>query len=166
MLTYNEDMKKTEKQRFMREAIALSIKKMRAGAGGPFGAVVVKDGKIVGRGWNKVTSTNDPTAHAEIVAIRAACKTLKTFDLTGCELFTSCLPCPMCLAATYWSRIRKLYYGNTETDAAKIGFDDKNIYKEVKLKPGQGLVKTERILPEEAWRAFAEWEAKEDKIPY
>ena len=117
----------------MREAIRLSIQKMRAGHGGPFGAVVVRGDKIVGRGWNQVTSTNDPTAHAEVVAIREACRRLKTFVLEGCELYTSCEPCPMCLSAIYWSRLDRLFYGNTRRDAAKIDFDDDLIYREVAL---------------------------------
>ena len=117
----------------MREAIRLSIQKMRAGHGGLFGAVVVRGDKIVGRGWNQVTSTNDPTAHAEVVAIREACRRLKTFVLEGCELYTSCEPCPMCLSAIYWSRLDRLFYGNTRRDAAKIDFDDDLIYREVAL---------------------------------
>src|SRR5947209_14391762 len=118
---------------FMREAIRLSIQKMHAGHGGPFGAVVVKGRKIVGRGWNRVTSSNDPTAHAEIVAIRDACKRLKTFLLDACDLYTSCEPCPMCLSALYWARVRRVYYSNTRKDAARIAFDDDFIYREVAL---------------------------------
>src|ERR1700744_6094469 len=116
---------------FMREAIRISTEKMRANHGGPFGAVIVCDGKIVGRGWNQVTSTNDPTAHAEMVAIREACKRLKTFQLDDCELYTSCEPCPMCLSAMYWARLKRVYYGNTRKDAAKIDFDDDFIYMEI-----------------------------------
>src|SRR5437763_861508 len=113
--------------KFMRAAIRLSIDMMRCGKGGPFGAVVVKAGKIVGRGCNEVTSSNDPTAHAEIVAIRDACKRLKTFQLDGCDVYTSCEPCPMCLSALYWARVRRVYYGNTRKDAARIAFDDDSI---------------------------------------
>src|SRR5512136_3507594 len=113
---------------FMRAAIRISHQKMRDGAGGPFGAVVVRNETIVGRGWNQVTSANDPTAHAEVVAIRDACRRLKTFRLDDCVLYTSCEPCPMCLAAIYWARIRRLYYGNTREDAARIAFDDDFIY--------------------------------------
>src|SRR5882672_10578112 len=120
-------MKKT----FMREAVRLSLLQMRAGKGGPFGAVVVRKDKIVGRGFNLVTSTNDPTAHAEVVAIRDACKRLKTFQLDDCELYTSCEPCPMCLSAIYWARFTKVYYGNTRKDAQRIDFDDDLIYDEV-----------------------------------
>src|SRR5215467_14490780 len=119
------------KQKFMREAIRLSIQMMRRGKGGPFGAVIVKDNKIVGRGCNQVTSASDPTAHAEIVAIREACRRLEAFQLDDCDLYTSCEPCPMCLAAIYWARIRRVFYGNTRQDAAKIEFDDDFIYREV-----------------------------------
>src|ERR1700676_1970936 len=121
------------KSAFMREAISISIQKMRRGVGGPFGAVVVRNGKIVGRGWNQVTSSNDPTAHAEVVAIRDACKRLKTFQLDDCELYTSCEPCPMCLSAMYWARLGSVFYGNTRKDAANIAFDDDFIYREVAL---------------------------------
>src|SRR3954468_13693922 len=117
----------------MKEAIRISIEKMRGNHGGPFGAVVVRNGKVVGRGWNQVTSTNDPTAHAEICAIRDACKKLKTFQLDDCELYTSCEPCPMCLAAIYWARLKKIYFANTRQDAAEIGFDDDFIYQEIPL---------------------------------
>src|ERR1041385_1005764 len=123
--------------RFMREAIRLSFKMMRRGAGGPFGAVIVKNKKVVGRGFNRVTSANDPTAHAEIVAIRDACRRLKTFDLSGCDLYSSCEPCPMCLSAIYWARLRKVFYGNTRKDAARIAFDDDFIYEQVALPIGR-----------------------------
>src|SRR6185503_17443301 len=118
------------KPKFMREAIRISLAKMRTNCGGPFGAVVVRKDKIVGRGWNQVTSTNDPTAHAEVTAIRDACQRLKTFQLHDCELYTSCEPCPMCLAAIYWARFKKVYYANTRKDAAKIKFDDAFLYRE------------------------------------
>src|ERR1700760_4226374 len=121
------------KKPFMAEAIRISIQMMRRGQGGPFGAVVVRKGKIVGRGWNQVTSANDPTAHAEVPAIRDACKKLKTFQLQDCELYTSCEPCPMCLSAIYWARFKSVYYANTQLDAAKIDFDDRMIYREVAL---------------------------------
>jgi tRNA(Arg) A34 adenosine deaminase TadA len=154
------------KSQFMREAIRLSIEMMRQGKGGPFGAVVVKGGKIVGRGWNQVTSSNDPTAHAEIVAIREACKRLKTFELDGCELYTSCEPCPMCLSAMYWSRLSSVFYGNTRKDAAKIAFDDDFIYREVGLPIRKRKLVMKQLLRKEALAAFAEWEKKTDKIPY
>jgi tRNA(Arg) A34 adenosine deaminase TadA len=150
----------------MREAINLSIKKMRAGAGGPFGAVVVKNDRIVGRGWNQVTSTNDPTAHAEVVAIRDACRRLKSFQLEGCDLYTSCEPCPMCLSAMYWSRLRNVYFGNTRKDAARIAFDDDFIYREVALPIRRRKLLMKPLLRNEALRAFKEWQDKADKIAY
>ena len=134
----------------MREAIRLSLAKMRANQGGPFGAVVIRNGKIVGRGWNRVTSTNDPTAHAEIVAIRDACKRLKGFELDGCELYTSCEPCPMCLTAIYWARFKHVYYGNTCKDASKIAFDDDFIYREVKLPVSRRKIPMRQLLRSEA----------------
>ena len=154
------------KGKFMREAIRLSFRMMRRGAGGPFGAVVVKGSKVVGRGFNRVTSTNDPTAHAEIVAIRDACRRMRTFDLSGCDLYTSCEPCPMCLSAIYWARIRSVYYGNTRKDAARIAFDDDFIYREVSLPVRKRSLVMRRLLRNEAIKAFAEWEAKADKVPY
>jgi guanine deaminase len=155
-----------DKKQFMREAIQLSIDSMRAGNGGPFGAVIVKDGKIIAKGSNRVTSTNDPTAHAEVVAIREACKVLNTFQLTGCEIYTSCEPCPMCLGAIYWARPDKMYYANTKSDAAAIGFDDQFIYKELELDMDDRHLPTEQMLNDEALVAFKEWEQKTDKIDY
>src|SRR3954468_3112862 len=154
------------KSQFMREAIRLSIDMMRCGQGGPFGAVVVRGDKIVGRGCNQVTSTNDPTAHAEIVAIRDACKRLKTFQLDDCDLYTSCEPCPMCLSAVYWARCRKVFYGNTRQDAARIAFDDDEIYREVALPIRKRKLVMKPLLREEALVAFKEWASKEDRIPY
>ena len=151
---------------FMREAIRLSIQMMRRGKGGPFGAVVVKGNRVVGRGCNQVTSANDPTAHAEIVAIRQACQRLKTFQLDECDLYTSCEPCPMCLSAIYWARIRIVFYGNTRKDAAKIAFDDDFIYREVALPLGRRKLPMKQLLRPEALRAFAEWDQKTDKVPY
>jgi len=151
---------------FMREAIRLSRQQMERGAGGPFGAVIVRDEEIVGRGWNKVTSTNDPTAHAEVVAIRAACRKLKTFQLADCELYTSCEPCPMCLAAIYWARLRRVWFGNTRQDAARIGFDDDSLYREVARPIARRTLPMQQILPAEALTAFRAWEAKPDKLPY
>ncbi|MCW5752939.1 MAG: nucleoside deaminase [Alphaproteobacteria bacterium] len=150
----------------MRRAIALSREKMQAGAGGPFGALVVCDGLIVGEGWNQVTSANDPTAHAEIVAIRAACRTLGTFALTGARLYTSCEPCPMCLAAIYWARIGQVFYANSQGDAAAIGFDDAFLYRELALPADRRALPLRRMLEGEAIRVFEEWQAKPDKIPY
>jgi len=151
---------------FMREAIDLSIEMVRRGKGGPFGAVIVKSNRIVGRGCNQVTSVNDPTAHAEIVAIREACKRLRTFHLADCDLYTSCEPCPMCLAAIYWARIRSVFYGNTRRDASRIAFDDELIYREVALPVGRRRLKMKRLLPREAFQAFVEWEQKPDKVRY
>jgi guanine deaminase len=151
---------------FMREAIRLSIQKMRQGKGGPFGAVVTRKGRIVGRGWNLVTSANDPTAHAEIVAIREACRRLKTFQLADCDLYTSCEPCPMCLSAIYWARISKLFYANTREDAARIKFDDDFIYREVALPIHRRQLRMKQLLHREALAAFKEWEGKSDKVLY
>lgn len=150
----------------MREAIRISLTKMRANHGGPFGAVVVRRGKIIGRGWNRVTSTNDPTAHAEVEAIRAACRRLKTFQLDDCELYTSCEPCPMCLSAIYWARLKAVYYGNTRKDAAKIEFDDDFLYDEVARPISRRKIPMKQLLRQEAVRAFAEWQAKPDKTLY
>jgi guanine deaminase len=150
----------------MREAIRLSIQMMRRGKGGPFGAVVVKGNRIVGRGCNQVTSANDPTAHAEIVAIRDACRRLKTFQLNDCDLYTSCEPCPMCLSSIYWARLRNVFYGNTRQDAAKINFDDDFIYREVALPIRKRKLNMKQLLHDEALAAFAEWQRKADKILY
>jgi tRNA(Arg) A34 adenosine deaminase TadA len=151
---------------YMREAVQLAEQGMRSGRGGPFGCVVARRGEIVGRGSNRVTSTNDPTAHAEVVAIRDACTALQTFQLTDCELYTSCEPCPMCLSAIYWARIPQVYYGNTRADAAAIGFDDEFIYQQVPLAPEARTVKMELFLRDEAQVAFQEWANKTDKIRY
>ncbi len=151
---------------FMQEAIRLSIEQMRAGKGGPFGAVVVKDGQIIARGFNQVTSSNDPTAHAEVTAIREACKALGTFQLEGCELYTSCEPCPMCLGAIYWARPDKVYYANTQVDAAAIGFDDQFIYDEIAIPMPQRRIPFVHFMREEALTAFKEWQEKEDKLAY
>lgn len=155
-----------DKERHMRAAIRLSIAGMRGDRGGPFGAVVVRDGEIVARGWNRVTSTRDPTAHAEIIAIRRACRKLGTFDLGDCELYTSCEPCPMCMGATYWARLRALYYANTREDAAQVGFDDERIYREIALPSGQRTIPTEQLLRTEAIVAFDEWRGKDDRVRY
>jgi tRNA(Arg) A34 adenosine deaminase TadA len=152
--------------KFMREAIRLSIQMMQRGQGGPFGAVVVRKGKIVGRGSNQVTSANDPTAHAEIVAIREACKRLKTFQLDDCDLYTSCEPCPMCLSAIYWARLANVFYGNTRQDAARIDFDDDLIYREVALPIEKRTLKMKQLLHAEALAAFSEWQQKTDKVLY
>ena len=150
----------------MRAAIQLSLSKMRANCGGPFGAVVVRKGKIVGRGWNQVTSTNDPTAHAEVSAIRDACQKLKTFQLDDCELYTSCEPCPMCLSAIYWARFKKVYYGNTRKDAAKIDFDDDLIYREVAKPIAKRIIPMKQLLRPAALEVFKVWKNKTDKVRY
>ena len=150
----------------MKEAVRLAFERMREGRGGPFGAVVVKDGEIIGRGWNAVTSTNDPTAHAEIMAVREACGRLNSFRLGGCELYASCEPCPMCLAAVYWARIPQLYYGNTRADAAAIGFDDDFIYQQIPLPPEKRSLAMQALLRDEAQNAFREWQTKADKVRY
>ena len=150
----------------MREAIKEAETGMRQGQGGPFGCVVVRRGEIVARGSNRVTSTNDPTAHAEVTAIREACAKLKTFSLADCELYTSCEPCPMCLAAIYWARIPALYYGNTRADAAAIGFDDDFIYQQMPLPPEKRAIAMRALLRDEAQIAFREWQAKPDKLKY
>lgn len=154
-----------EHEKFMRKAISLSIQNIERG-GGPFGAVIVKDGRIVATGVNQVTAANDPTAHAEISAIRKAAKKLGTFSLEGCTLYTSCEPCPMCLGAVYWAHFDRLFYANTKSDAKKIGFDDSFIYDEIELNPSERSIKTVRLLPEEAIRAFEFWNEKDDKIEY
>ena len=155
-----------EKEKFMREAIRVSEEGLRAARGGPFGCVVVRQGKVVGQGNNQVTSSNDPTAHAEVVAIRAACRELGTFQLTDCEIFTSCEPCPMCLSAIYWARIPRIYYANTRQDAAAVGFDDDFIYQQIPLPPDQRTIPMEPLLRDQAQRAFQEWAAKTDKVKY
>lgn len=150
----------------MQEAVTAALKGMQNNEGGPFGCVIVKDGKIIGKGNNKVTSTNDPTAHAEVTAIRDACKNLGSFQLEGCILYTSCEPCPMCLGAIYWARPEKVYYGSTKTDAAHIGFDDDFIYEELKLPYADRSIPFEQLAPEVAITPFQEWATKEDKTEY
>ena len=149
----------------MHRAIELSVKNVHSG-GGPFGAVIVKDGKILAEGANSVTSSNDPTAHAEILAIRAACKKLGAFELKGCEMYTSCEPCPMCLGAIYWARLDRVYFGNSAADAQKIGFDDSFIYRQIEQPLPQRSIPMIQLMPEEAWAGFRLWEAHPNKIPY
>lgn len=151
--------------KFMRKAIALSVENVKKG-GGPFGAVIVKDGKIIASGVNRVTANSDPTAHAEVNAIRKASRKLKTFDLAGCEIYTSCEPCPMCLGAVYWAHLDKMYYGNSKADAKNIGFDDSFIYDELDLKPEERKIQTVQLIPEEAIVAFDAWAVAEDKVRY
>lgn len=150
----------------MREAIALSRANVREGKGGPFAAIVVKDGIVLARGTNLVTSTNDPTAHAEIVALREACRVLGSFQLDGCDIYTSCEPCPMCLGAIYWARPRSVYFANTRDDAAAIGFDDRFIYDEFSVAHNKRKIPMQQLLRDEAFEAFREWRAASNKVPY
>ncbi len=154
-----------EKEKFMRKAIELSIESVKNG-GGPFGAVIVKDGEIISMSSNSVTKDNDPTAHAEVNAIRQAASKLGTFDLSGCEIYSSCEPCPMCLGAIYWAKIDTLYFANTKDDAKDIGFDDSFIYEEIQKPYEQRKMKITRMLRNEALKAFQMWKEKEDKIEY
>ena len=150
----------------MRHAVRLSAERMREGAGGPFGAIVVKDGRIIAEGWNRVTSENDPTAHAEVTAIRRACEALQSFSLRGCDIYTSCEPCPMCLAAIYWARLDRVFFANGRDDATRIGFDDALIYAEVSKPVEHRIIPTVKVPLPEAEAVFAEWQAKPDKVPY
>jgi guanine deaminase len=156
----------SNKEKFMTEAVNAALKGMNNNEGGPFGCIVVKNGQIVGRGNNKVTSTNDPTAHAEVNAIRDACKNLDSFQLDGCEIYTSCEPCPMCLGAIYWARPDKVYYGSNQSDAASIGFDDAFIYEEIPLPYSERSIPFEQLAREIALEPFQEWTKKEDKTEY
>ena len=156
----------TNKDDFMAEAIQIAVESVKSGKGGPFGVVIVKDDKIIARGTNQVTSTNDPTAHAEVVAIRNACRELKDFQLEDCEIFTSCEPCPMCLGAIYWARPKKLYFAATKDDAAKAGFDDLFIYKEIDMPYEKRSIPFEHLAHKETQAPFKAWEGFEDKIEY
>jgi guanine deaminase len=151
---------------FMARAIQLSVESAHSGRGGPFGAVIVRNGEIIAEGVNRVTSSNDPTAHAEVVAIRQACAKLGTFELKDCELYSSCEPCPMCLGAIYWARLSRIYYGNTAEDAAAIGFDDSFIYSELQVTPADRRVPAEQMMRDEALAAFRAWAEKPDKKTY
>ncbi len=151
---------------FLRRAIALATENVVSGAGGPFGAVIVRDGRIVGEGVNTVTAAHDPTAHGEVNAIRAASKALGTFSLAGCQLYTSCEPCPMCLAAAYWARIDAIYYGASAADAARAGFDDAFLYAEFRKDSAERKLPATQLLGDEAWSSFAAWIASPNKIAY
>ena len=159
-------MNNQKESAFMQEAIRLSVANVTEGKGGPFGAVVVKDGKIIARGANSVTSTNDPTAHAEVMAIRNACKELNTFQLDDCDIYTSCEPCPMCLGAIYWARPARLFYANTKVDAADIQFDDQFIYEEIALPVHERKLFTKQLLRDEALEAFNLWKESNAKVEY
>lgn len=154
-----------KEKKFMEEAISLSIENVKNN-GGPFGAVIVKDGKVIARGVNRVTSNNDPTAHAEVNAIREASKVLNRFDLSDCEIYTSCEPCPMCLGAIYWARLNKIYFANNKTDAKNIGFDDSFIYDEIEKPFEKRDIPTLQIMRNEALQAFKDWDNKTDKVEY
>lgn len=156
----------SREENFMAEAIELSRKGIESNEGGPFGCIIVHGDEVVGRGNNMVTSTNDPTAHAEVVAIRDACKNLGSFQLTDCEVYTSCEPCPMCMGAIYWARPKVVYYANNRSDAAAIGFDDSFIYDELSCDLHQRKIKIIPLLREEAITVFQKWKSKADKIEY
>lgn len=158
--------KNNQQEKWMKRAIQLSAENVISNRGGPFGAVVVLNGKIIGEGSNRVTCNNDPTAHAEVMAIREACRELKNFDLSGAEIYTSCEPCPMCLSAIYWARIEKIYYANTRSDAAAIQFDDDLIYNEIPKPPEQRKVPAEQLLRHEAQSVFNHWAQSTEKVTY
>ena len=154
------------KPEFVRRAIALATQNVLTARGGPFGAVIVRDGMIVGEGANSVTMTNDATAHAEVVAIRAACRTLSAYSLAGCELYTSCEPCPMCLSASYWARLDRIYYACSAEDAAKAGFDDALLYGEFHKPQAERTLPASQLLRDEGWLSFAAWIASPNKVAY
>jgi len=153
-------------EKYMRRAIELASQHMNAGEGGPFGAVIVQNDEIIGEGWNRVTSTNDPTAHAEVVAIRRACEKTGNFELRDADLYTSCEPCPMCLSAAYWARVRNIFFACTREDAARHQFDDDFIYKEIPLAFDKRTIPTRQFLRDDAYEVFREWDRKADKIRY
>ena len=153
-------------EEFMQRAVALAREKMNENNGGPFGAVIVRNGEIIAEGWNQVTTANDPTGHAEVVAIRRACEKLGTFNLPDCDIYASCEPCPMCLGAIYWARLRYIYYANTREEAAGIGFDDEFIYREIGLAPATRSIPAIRMVTPTSHLPFAEWAAKPDKVRY
>ena len=159
-------MDNSNEDKFMREAIRLSVTNVISGKGGPFGAVIVKNGQIIAKGVNEVTSSNDPTAHAEVVAIREACRILGTHQLDDCDIYASCEPCPMCLAAIYWARPKRIFFANTKEDAAKIEFDDQMIYEEIEKPIEKRKLFTRQILREEAMVAFQKWEESTEKVKY
>jgi guanine deaminase len=155
-----------DQNEFMQRAIALALENVQSNRGGPFGALIAKNGKIIAEGSNRATSTNDPTAHAEMVAIREACTHLGTFQLTGCEIYASCEPCPMCLAAIYWARLDRIYFAGTSSDAAKVGFDDSLIYQELAKPHAQRKIPMIQLMHQESLAPFRTWERKPDKISY
>jgi guanine deaminase len=151
---------------FMKRAIALALENVRSGSGGPFGALITKEGRVIAEGTNRVTSTNDPTAHAEVVAIREACRVLRDFQLTGSDLYTTCEPCPMCLGAIYWARPARIFYAATAADAADAGFDDAFIYEELKIMPAKRRIPMTQFLREDSLVIFSAWKKQENKTPY
>jgi tRNA(Arg) A34 adenosine deaminase TadA len=159
-------MEHAQHQQYMKRAIELSRTNVATGTGGPFGAVIVKDGVVIGEGTNQVTARNDPTAHAEVGAIRAACAHIGNFDLSGAVIYTSCEPCPMCLAAIYWARLERIYFANTKVDAAAINFDDDFIYREFAKSPAARAIPMTQLMRDEAMQAFKEWGSSTGKIPY
>jgi tRNA(Arg) A34 adenosine deaminase TadA len=166
MINHNDDVDAVDHAQFMDKAIKMAIQGVLKNDGGPFGCIIVKDGQIIGSGNNRVTSSNDPTAHAEVIAIREACQKLNSFQLDDCIIYTSCEPCPMCLGAIYWARPKKVYYGSNKSDAAKIGFDDHFIYKELDLDIEKRTIPFEQLDRNKALKAFKIWEEKEDKTEY
>jgi len=155
-----------QQKKFMREAIRLSMENVQSGNGGPFGTVIVKNGKIIATGVNEVTKSNDPTAHAEMIAIRNACEELNSFQLDGCDIYCSCEPCPMCLGAIYWARPKSIYFANSKKDAAEINFDDNFIYQEIKLPIHERKLTITQLLRDEAQSVFLQWQESENKIEY
>ena len=155
-----------QQKKFMREAIRLSMENVQSGNGGPFGTVIVKNGKIIATGVNEVTKSNDPTAHAEMIAIRNACEKLNSFQLDGCDIYCSCEPCPMCLGAIYWARPKSIYFANSKKDAAEINFDDNFIYQEIKLPIHERKLTITQLLRDEAQSVFLQWQESENKIVY
>jgi guanine deaminase len=160
-----DGVKRKQREEWMRQAIALAVENVRCG-GGPFGAVVAKGDRVIATGVNSVTATNDPTAHAEVNAIRAACQAIGDYQLEGCEIYTSCEPCPMCLGAIYWARPKLYYFSSTRSDAAEVGFDDAFIYRELRIAQERRSIPGRRLLPEAGWMPFAEWNRNANKIRY
>lgn len=158
--------KEAGREAFMQEAIELAIENVNSGRGGPFAALVVRDGTIIARGTNRVTTWHDPTAHAEVVAIRKACESIANFELTGCTLYTTCEPCPMCMGAAYWARLDRVMYASTRDEAAAVGFDDAHIYDELKRPPAERRIPMQQILADEAQRVFKAWEQFDERVEY
>jgi guanine deaminase len=165
-MSYTSEYNLKQQKAFMQRALDLAVENIVSGAGGPFGCVIVKDGEIIGEGNNQVTSTNDPTAHAEVVAIRNACQKLNSFQLENCEIYTSCEPCPMCLGAIYWARPAAIFYGNTRQEAAEIGFDDQHIYDEIPMEHANRKIPIQQLRLPDSTAAFDKWELLDNKTDY